>query len=147
MADNEEPIYAETTELPQVAPVPTAATAPTAAAPPVVVEQPTGHSTTRVLLAAGAGALLVFLIAAAGIVGYLVGSHSGHDGGIRPARMAQLQGGQGGPAYGGPGMRWHPQGVPGGMPQFPGMPGQQPGGTTSQVPQPGATTSPLPPQQ
>ncbi|MDP2014010.1 MAG: hypothetical protein Q8L05_07275, partial [Actinomycetota bacterium] len=93
MPDNEEAPTDATSELPPVQPAPAASVAPpaTAAPAPVVVDQPSGHSTTKVLLAAGAGALVVFLIAAAGIVGYAIGTHSNDDGGMRPARMAQMQ--------------------------------------------------------
>lgn len=154
MPDNEEPSNDATTELPPVEQAPVAPPTPVAVTPtPVVVEQPKGHSTTKVLLAAGAGALVVFLIAAAGIVGYAIGSHD--DGGIRPARLAQLQehlggqngsDGQRGPGMmgGGPGFMWnqqgqqgsqsYPQGQQGTVPQFPGVPGQQSGGITGQVP-------------
>ncbi len=160
MPDNEEPTPDATTELPPVQPVPVAAVAPpVAVAPaPVVVDKPSGHSTTKVLLAAGAGALVVFLIAAAGILGYAIGTHSNNEGGIRPARLAQLQEnlgnqygqrGQDGPF--GPGMgrgpgymgnqqqggsQSYPQGQQGTMPQFPVMPGQQSGGMMGQVPSP-----------
>ncbi|MDO9486667.1 MAG: hypothetical protein Q7K25_11480 [Actinomycetota bacterium] len=137
MPDNDESTNEPTTELPPVA---LAAVAPTT---PVVVEQPSGHSNTRVLLAAGAGALVVFLIAAAGILGYVVGSHSNDEGGDRPARFAQMQDNfrdqyeQRGPGMGrGPGWMWHQQGEQGqqGMPPFPGQQGQGPGGMMGQVP-------------
>ena len=68
MPDNEEP----TTELPPVQPAPVAAVAPPVVVTPApAVAEHKGHSTMKVLLAAGAGALVVFLIAAAGIIGFL----------------------------------------------------------------------------
>lgn len=154
MPDNEETPTDATTELPSVEAEPDAVPAPAAAIAPaaVVSKTPTQHSTTRVILASGAGALVVFLIAAAGFVGFAIGSHSDRDGGIRPARMAQLQEKLGDPSgqYGpgmdhGPGFRWneqgqqggsqsYPQGQQGPMPQFPGQPGQSSGGMMGQVP-------------
>jgi len=154
MPDNEENPTDSTTELPSVEAAPAATPAPAAVIAPaaVVAARPTQHSTTRVILAAGAGALVVFLIAAAGFIGFAIGSHSDRDGGIRPARMAQLQenlggqSGQYGPGMGhGQGFGWHQQGQQGGsqsypqgqqgtMPQFPGQPGQSSGGMMGQVP-------------
>ena len=133
MPDNEEP----TTELPPVQPAPVAAVAPPVVVTPApAVAEHKGHSTTKVLLAAGAGALVVFLIAAAGIIGFAVGKHANHEGGPRPMRVERMMDSPGG--RGGPGSQGMPgnQGMQGnqGMPGMPGLQGNQDGPGTGRGP-------------